>query len=611
MTADSVHPAFQHFDVTTHPSQGVTNVAALRAQMKAMGLDGFVVPHEDEHQNEYLPDANERLAWVSGFTGSAGAAIIFQNRAVLYADGRYTLQSREQTDPTVFEVKDFHGTSLADEVLAAPSGTVIGYDPRLITPESLGRLIAAARQVGVTLKSVTPNPLDLAWGKGRPPQPSAPVVPQPLDFAGAASAVKRAQLAGSLKSNGVAAALITAPSSLAWLFNIRGGDVIRSPLPLGQAILKADGSAELFIEPAKISEGLLEWLGNEVSVKTPDEIETSLKTLNGHAVLIDANQSSAYWLEALRAAGARPVAQDDPCLLPRACKNATEIAGTKAAHIRDGAILTSFLYWVATEAQETLPNEIEVAQKLEAMRAAGKGLKDLSFDTISGFGPHGALPHYKVNTNSNIPIKKGNLLLVDSGAQYADGTTDVTRTMAIGVPTPEHKRMFTLVLKGHIALATVKFPAGTTGTHLDTLARQFLWAEGFDYDHGTGHGVGVYLGVHEGPQRISKALNRYALQTGMIVSNEPGFYKENDFGIRIENLQFVTEAVVPKGGERAMHGFENLTWAPIDRDLIDVSLLTSAERAYMDTYHAKVVELVGPLVSDEVRAWLVKVCAPL
>ncbi len=611
MTADSARPIFQTYDVTTHPSQGATNVARLRAELTRLGLDGFIVPHEDEHQNEYLPDANERLAWVSGFTGSAGAAIIFQDRAVLFADGRYTLQSREQTDPKVFEVKDFHANSLSDELAAAPAGAVIGYDPRLITPDALTRLIAAGKTAGVTLQPTAPNPLDVAWGEVRPAQPAAGIVPQPLDFSGTASGDKRGQIARSLASNKVAAALITAPSSLAWLFNIRGGDVIRSPLPLGQAILKSDGSAELFIEPVKVTDGLLEWLGNEVSVKTPDEIPASLKALDGQSVLIDTNTSSAFWFEALKAAGAAPVAADDPCLLPRACKNTTEIAGTKAAHVRDGAILTTFLHWVATEAQETLPTEIDIAKKLESLRIANGGLKDLSFDTISGFGPHGALPHYRVNTNSNIPIQKGNLLLVDSGGQFMDGTTDVTRTMAIGTPSAEHKRMFTLVLKGHIALATVKFPAGTTGTHLDILARQFLWAEGFDYDHGTGHGVGVYLGVHEGPQRISKALNRYALQTGMIVSNEPGFYKENDFGIRIENLQFVTEAVVPKGGERAMHGFENLTWAPIDRDLIDVDLLTKAERAYMDAYHSRVLELVGPLVSAEVRAWLETVCAPL
>ncbi len=608
MTPDTQH--FQHFDVTTQPSQGVTNVAALRVQMKSMGLDGFIVPHEDEHQNEYLPDANERLAWVSGFTGSAGAAIIFMDRAVLYADGRYTLQSREQTDRSVFEVKDFHAASLADEIAAAPRGSVIGYDSRLVSPTSLAGLQSAADSAGVTLKPV-PNPLDIAWGSARPAQPMAKIVPQPLEFAGAASADKRTKVAANLKASKVNAALITAPSSLAWLFNIRGGDVIRSPLPLGQTIVKDDGSAELFIEPDKISDGLLEWLGNEVSVRKPEDIADAIAALSGQAVMIDAAQSSAFWLEALKSAGASPFMADDPCLLPRACKNDVEIAGTRAAHIRDGAVLTEFLHWVATEAVNTLPTEIEVAQKLEAMRIAGHGLKDLSFDTISGFGPHGALPHYKVNTASDLRIAKGNLLLVDSGGQYADGTTDVTRTVAIGEATAEHRRMFTLVLKGHIALATVKFPAGTTGTHLDAFARQFLWAAGFDYDHGTGHGVGVYLGVHEGPQRISKAANKYPLLHGMIVSNEPGYYKENDFGIRIENLQYVDEATIPDGGERAMHGFRNLTWAPIDRDLIEVAMLTPAERAYMDDYHAEVVRLVGPLVKPEVRAWLDKACAPL
>ncbi len=609
MTADSAH--FQHFDVTTQPSQGVTNVAALRAEMKKLGLYGFIVPHEDEHQNEYLPDANERLAWVSGFTGSAGAAIIFMDRAILFSDGRYTLQSREQTDPSVFSVEDFNASSLADTVAKAPRGSVIGYDAALISPFSLNALQAAADGAGVTLKSVSPNPLDLAWGSARPAQPMALIVPQPLEYAGVASADKRAEIAHALKSHGIAAALITAPSSLAWLFNIRGGDVIRSPLPLGQAILKSDGSADLFIEPAKISDGLLEWLGNEVTVAGPGAVVPALKAFAGKNVLIDANLSSAYWLEAIKTAGATPLTADDPCLLPRACKNDVEIAGTTAAHIRDGALLTTFLHWVATEAQETLPTEIEVARKLEQIRKAGSDIRDLSFDTISGFGPHGALPHYKVNVSSDLKTAKGNLLLVDSGAQFLDGTTDVTRTVAMGEPTAEHKRMFTLVLKGHIALATVKFPAGTTGTHLDALARQFLWAEGFDYDHGTGHGVGVYLGVHEGPQRIAKALNRYALQTGMIVSNEPGFYKAGEFGIRIENLQYVTEAEIPAGGERPMHRFENLTWAPIDRTLIDISLITPAERAYMDSYHAKCVELLSPLVSAEVRGWLMQVCKPL
>ncbi|MDI7775266.1 aminopeptidase P family protein [Asticcacaulis sp. EMRT-3] len=619
MTADTAQKSdyFQHYDVTTSPEQGVRHVAALRAQMNAQGLDAFIVPHEDEHQNEYLPDANERLAWVSGFTGSAGAAIIFMDRAILFADGRYTLQSREQTDPSVFTVEDYHGGAVADAIATARPGAIIGYDPRLTSPDGLKRLNDAATRTGMTLKAVDLNPIDMAWGKARPAQPMAPIVAQPLKHAGEASADKRARIGDALKAKGVAAALITAPSSLAWLFNIRGGDVIRSPLPLGQAILKSDGSAELFVEPAKISDGLAAWLGDEVALKSPDAITVRLAAFCGQPVLIDGQLSSAYWLEAIRAAGATPVMGEDPCLLPRAIKNAVEIAGTKAAHIRDGAMLTTFLHWLATEAQNLLPTEIEAAQKLEAIRRRmsaqtfGIALQDLSFDTISGFGPHGALPHYKVNVQSNLKTAHGNLLLVDSGAQYLDGTTDVTRTVAIGTPKPEHKHMFTLVLKGHIALATVRFPAGTTGTHLDALARQFLWAEGFDYDHGTGHGVGVYLGVHEGPQRISKGLSAQGLLAGMIVSNEPGFYKTDDYGIRIENLQYVTEATVPEGGERAMLGFENLTWAPIDRDLIDVAMLSAPERAYMDAYHAQVLEKVGPLVSAEVKAWLEGVCAPL
>lgn len=610
MTADTAH-TFQTYSVTTHPSHGVTNVAALRAQFAGLGIDGFIVPHEDEHQNEYLPDANERLAWVSGFTGSAGAALILKDKAILFADGRYTLQSREQTDPSVFEVVDFTATAIAEQIASQPRGSVIGFDPRLHSPAALKALQQAATRVGLNLKAVDPNPIDLAWGAARPAQPMTPVVPQPLQFAGVASGDKRAKLAESLRQKGVAAALITAPSSIAWLFNVRGGDVIRSPLPLAQALLKADGTAELFLEPAKVTEGLGEWLGNEVALKTPTDIPAALTALSGQGILVDPNWSSAWWVEAIEGAGASAVAGDDPCLIPRACKNAAEIAGTTEAHIRDGAILSEFLYWVATEAQTALPSEIEVAQKLEGLRIASGLVKDLSFDTISGFGPHGALPHYRVTEQSNIRIKPGNLLLVDSGGQYVDGTTDVTRTIAIGTPNAEHKRMFTLVLKGHIALATIHFPAGTTGTHLDVLARQFLWNAGFDYDHGTGHGVGVYLGVHEGPQRIAKALNAYALQPGMIVSNEPGFYKAGDFGIRIENLQYITDAAPIAGGERPMLGFKNLTWAPIDRSLIEVSLLTEAERRYIDDYHAEVLRLLSPRVKPEVADWLTTACAPL
>jgi len=601
--------AFQTYHATTTPAQGPVHVAALRAQLKASGLDGFLVPHEDEHQNEYLPDANERLAWVSGFTGSAGAALILMDTALLFADGRYSLQSRAQTDAATFEVREFTATAVADALAALPSGLVIGYDARLHSPKALFDFQAAAHISGITLRAVSPNPLDVAWGAARPAPPLAPVVPYPLDYAGVTSADKRAQLATELKRQGLSAALITAPSSIAWLFNIRGGDVIRSPLPLALALLYADGRADLFLEPVKVSEGLDIWLGKAVRCRNPDDITEAFIALSGRPVLVDAGLSAAGWVEALQAAGATVISGEDPCTLPRACKNAVEIAHTTAAHIRDGAVMAEFLHWLATEAPFTLPTEIEVAQKLESLRLNTGKLKDLSFDTISGFGANGAVVHYRVTEDTNLRLSHGNLMLVDSGAQYLDGTTDITRTVAIGDPLPEHRHMFTLVLKGHIALATARFPKGTSGTHLDALARQYLWAEGYDYDHGTGHGVGVYLGVHEGPQRISKALNGYALKPGMIVSNEPGYYRENAFGIRIENLQYVTEA--DTGGERPMLGFQNLTWAPIDRTLIDVSLLSPAERAYMDAYHAEVLRLTGPLVPPEVRAWLGEVCRPL
>lgn len=602
---------FQNFDTTTSPKQGAVNVAALRREMARLNLDGFLVPHEDEHQNEYLPDANERLAWVSGFTGSAGAALILMDQAILFTDGRYTLQSREQTDAAVFSHRDYHAQSLADAVAELKSGQRIGYDPKLVSPSGLRALKGASQQSGVVLVPTSDNPLDTAWGNQRPPQPMAPIVAWPVQYAGTDSATKRKFLGEGLKKQGLAAALLTFPSSLAWLFNIRGGDVIRSPLPLGQALLREDGTAELYIESAKITPELAAHLGPDVAIKAPHEVDDALKRLSGQRVRLDANTASAFWVEAVEAAGGIVDLGDDPCLLPRACKNAVEIAATTEAHLRDGAIMTQFLHWVATEAQEILPSEIEVAQKLEAFRRASGGLKDLSFDTISAFGPHGALPHYRVTTLSDIRCEKGGLLLVDSGAQFEDGTTDITRVMPIGTPSAEHKRMFTLVLKGHIALATACFPEGTTGTHLDALARQFLWAEGFDYDHGTGHGVGVYLGVHEGPQRIAKALNSYALRPGMIVSNEPGYYKAGDFGIRIENLQYVTTPKLPEGGERAMLGFETLTYAPIDRYLIDGSLLSAAERAYVDAYHAKVLALIGPRVRGEVKTWLEAMCAPL
>ena len=601
----------QTYDETTDPSFGAKHLPRVRARMAEQGLDGMLVPHEDEHQNEYLPAANDRLAWVSGFTGSAGAGVVLKDRAAVFADGRYTVQVRAQVDAGQFEILDLVEGGVPAYLEKAPKGAVIGYDPRLHSPDALAVLKRAAAKAGAELKAVEINPVDQAWADERPAQPAAPVVPHDDKYAGESSASKRARIGEAVKKAGADATVLTAPSSIAWLFNVRGGDVIRTPLPLSQAIVKADGSARLFIDPRKVTNELPGWLGDAVTVETPEALDEALDALSGQKVLIDPGQSSAWYFDRLEAAGATVVRGMDPCTLPRAQKNPVEIEGSRQAHIRDGAALSRFLHWVDTTAQAELPDERVVAETLERFREHTGALKDLSFDTIAGAGPNGALPHYKPVTRTIRRIENGSLLLVDGGGQYLDGTTDVTRTMAVGTPTADQKRMFTLVLKGHIAMATVRFPAGTTGHQLDALARLPLWMQGFDYDHGTGHGVGSYLGVHEGPQRIAKAVNTQPLLTGMILSNEPGYYREGDWGIRIETLQVVTEPTAIPGGERPMHGFEQLTFAPLDRKLIDVALLTADERAYVDAYHAETLAKVGPLLDGEAKTWLETACAPL
>lgn len=602
----------QTFDETTERAFGARHLPLIRKAMSEQALDGFLVPHEDEHQNEYLPEANDRLAWATGFTGSAGAAVILKDKAAVFVDGRYTLQVRDQVDEGLFEIRDLvEGGVPAYLESATQRGQVIGYDPKLHSPDALARLKSAAEKTGAVLKAVAANPLDTAWGSARPAQPAAPVVPHPLAYAGEDSAAKRTRVAADLAKKGADAAVLTAPASIAWLFNIRGGDVIRTPLPLSQAILRKDGSARLFLDPAKVTPDLPAWLGNEVSLETPEALEGALADLKGQKVLVDPGQSSAWYFDTLQSVGAETVRGEDPCTLPRACKNATEIEGARKAHVRDGGALARFLHWLATEAQSALPDEKTVVQTLEAFREGTGALKDLSFDTIAGAASNGAIVHYRPTERLNKRTEAGSLLLVDSGAQYLEGTTDVTRTVAIGEPSREMAERFTLVLKGHLALARIRFPAGTTGSALDALARAPLWMAGLDYDHGTGHGVGSYLGVHEGPQRISKAPNSVALQPGMIVSNEPGYYKTGAYGIRIENLQFVTAADEIEGGERPMLGFETLTLAPIDRRLIVVDMLSGEERAQMDAYHARVLREIGPLVDGDVARWLAEACAPL
>ena len=602
----------QTFDEQADPSFGPRHLPLIRKAMAAQGLDGLIVPHEDEHQNEYLPAANDRLAWATGFTGSAGAAVILKDKAAIFVDGRYALQVRDQVDPGLFEVRDLvQGGVPAYLESATARGQVIGFDPKLHSPDALDRLRSAAARAGAELKPVASNPLDDAWGAERPGQPKAPVVPHPLEYSGEDSASKRARVGQSLGDVGAEAAVITAPASIAWLFNIRGGDVIRSPLPLGQAVLNADGSARLFLDPDKVTPDLPAWLGNQVSLERPEALEGALGELRGKRVAVDPGSSSAWYLDALDGAGATVIRTPDPCALPKACKNEVEIQGAQRAHQRDGVALTRFLHWLATDAQQSLPDEMEVVSKLEGFREATGALKDLSFDTIAGSGSNGAIVHYRPTRAKIRKTEPGSLLLVDSGAQYLDGTTDVTRTVAIGEPSSEMRQRYTLVLKGHLALGRVRFPAGTTGSALDVFARAPLWSAGLDYDHGTGHGVGSYLGVHEGPQRIAKVDNHVALRPGMIVSNEPGYYKTGAYGIRIENLQYVTGPEEIEGGERPMLGFEFLTLAPYDRRLINEILLTDEEREQVNAYHARVLAEVGPNLDGDARAWLEQACRPI
>lgn len=601
----------QNFDVRGGPQDGRNHVPLLRAELARQGLDGLYIPHEDEYNNEYLPAPNERLAWATGFTGSAGAGFVFLDRAVVFADGRYTLQVKEQVPGDLFEIAGLPDPGpfgwLAEKDMA---GKTIGYDPRLMTPNALAGLREAATKSGAALKPALPNPIDTAW-KGRPPQPDAPLVAHPLERAGKAHEAKREEIGAALAKDGADAAILTSPASIAWAFNIRGGDVACSPLPLARAILHADGSADLFVDPAKLNDAVRSHLGNTVTLRPMDRLEAALGDLSGKTVSLDPDSASAWFFETVEASGAKILRQLDPVMLPKAQKNEAELGGTSAAHERDGVAVTRFLHWLDTEAQTGTVTEIDAAIRLEHFRDELGGLKDLSFETISGAGPNGALPHYRVSTASNRLLERGTLYLVDSGGQYLDGTTDVTRTVAIGAASPEMARCYTLVLKGHIALAAVRFPHGTTGTHLDTLARHALWQAGFDYDHGTGHGVGVYLGVHEGPQRIAKAWNSVALRPGMIVSNEPGYYREGAFGIRIENLQYVTPAEPVEGGDRPMLGFANLTWAPLARTLIDTALLSEAERDWVNAYHVEVLQRIGPHLGGKTADWLKMACAPI
>jgi Xaa-Pro aminopeptidase len=558
-----------------------------------------------------VPPSGQRLAWLTGFTGSAGLAVVLHDRAALFVDGRYTLQAAAQIDTQIFEIHHLIDEPPAQWIgTALAQGAMLGYDPWLHTPNEVERFRAAAEKAGALLRAASENPLDRVWAE-RPAAPLAPVVPHSERFAGESAQSKRARLGQALAEEGAAAVVLTMPESIAWLLNIRGGDVPHTPLPLSFAILRQDGSVTLFVDRRKLVPGLERHLGNGVTIMPPEGFGAALEGLaaKGGRVQVDPATAASWVVDRLSAAGANIHRAADPCLLPKACKNPVELDGTRAAHRRDGAALTRFLAWLAREAPKGGLSEIAASDRLEAVRREGERFRDLSFPTISGAGSNGAIVHYRAMPETEKRLAPGSLYLLDSGAQYLDGTTDVTRTVAIGEPTHEMRDHFTRVLKGHIALALARFPKGTTGTQLDAFARRALWQKGLDYDHGTGHGVGSYLGVHEGPQRISKAPNLQALLPGMIVSNEPGYYKTGAYGIRIENLVAVRPA--EGSAEREMLGFETLTLAPIDRNLIDASLLEDDEIAWIDAYHTRVRETLTPLVDLETAQWLAAATQPI
>ncbi len=586
-------------------------LGALRDELKRRDLDGFIQPRSDEHQGEYVARKSERLAWLTGFTGSAGLAVVLADKAAVFADGRYTLQVEKEVDGGLFEHCHLTDKPPADWIAAnlAP-GARLGFDPWLLTPVQTARFQAACKKAGGELAACDGNPVDAVW-TGQPTAPLSPVVAHDAAFAGDSSNDKRRRIADGLKADKDGAVVLTAPDSIAWLLNVRGDDVPFTPLALSFAILYADASAELFIDGRKLTPGTADHLGGDVKTLEPDAFGPALDRLGKDAktVRVSADTAPLWVFDRLEKAGAVIDRGDDPCQLPKAIKTTVQIDGIRTAHRRDGASLTRFLAWLDGEAAKGSLMESACADKLESLRRGNDHFQGLSFPTISSAGANGAIVHYRVSEETDAPLRPKSLYLVDSGAQYLDGTTDVTRTIAIGEPTDEMRRNFTLVLKGHIALATARFPEGTTGSQLDTLARLPLWRAGLDYDHGTGHGVGHFLGVHEGPQRISKRPNRVALEPGMVVSNEPGYYKAGAYGIRIENL--VTVVQVESDAEKPLLGFETLTLTPIDRALVVADMLDGAEVAWLDAYHARVLDEITPLVDEATAEWLAEAAAPI
>lgn len=598
-------------DATPAPD-AAARLAALRAGLARHELQGFIVPLTDEHRSEYVGAYARRLAWLTGFEGSAGQAIVLRRHAAVFVDGRYTLQVRAQVDAALYDYgalgDNGPATWLAEHVEA---GDRIGYDPWLHTRAFARDVAALLARKGAELVAVATNPIDAIW-PDRPAPGTAPAFVQEVALAGKSHEAKLDEVAAWLRARGDDAVIVAALDSVAWLLNIRGSDVPCTPVVLAYAIARADGTADLFLAPEKTTDAVRAHLGARVTLRDRADFPAALEAdYAGRRVAVDPERCVAAIFERLETGGAVIDAVRDPTVLAKAIKNPVEIAGHDAAQRRDGAALTRFLHWLSLEGPKGTQTELSAAAKLRAFRAETGLLLDLSFETISGAGPNGAIVHYRVTPETDRRIEPDMLYLVDSGGQYRDGTTDITRTVAIGTPSPRMRRDFTLVLKGHIALARARFPAGTSGGQLDILARRALWEQGLDYAHGTGHGVGAYLAVHEGPQRIATFGGQgEPLRAGMICSNEPGYYRTDAYGIRIENLILVEERPIP-GAERAMLGFRTLSHVPIDRRLIDADLLSAEEKAWLNAYHAETLRLVAPLVPEEMQGWLTDACAPV
>jgi Xaa-Pro aminopeptidase len=601
---------FQTFEDSSERAASAGRVAALRAELRRRGLDGFLVPRADRQQNEYLPPSEERLAWLTGFTGSAGFAVVLHDRGAVFVDGRYTVQAAAQIDSAVFAIEHLVETPpdqwLTQNIAADQK---IGYDAWLHTADQVERFRQACAAAGAELVAVDRNPIDALW-RDRPAPPAGKIVLRDITLAGESAADKIGRVRTELGKLRADALVVSDPQNVAWTFNIRGSDIAHTPLALAFAVVPREGRPALYVDGAKLDNEVRAALEDVADVRTPEELARDFAAFKDKSVRLDSASAADALAQEIAAQGGKPARGVDPITLMKAVKNHAEIAGMRTAHSRDGAAVTRFLAWLDREAPKGTLTEIDAVAALESFRRETGLLKDISFPTIAGAGPNGAVVHYRVTRETNRKLGLNELFLIDSGAQYEDGTTDITRTVAVGQPTEEMRDRFTRVLKGHIGIATAVFPENTSGAQLDPFARASLWQAGLDFDHGTGHGVGSYLSVHEGPARISK-LGHVALRRGMILSNEPGYYKTAEYGIRIENLVLVIAAPEPVGAEKPLNAFETLTLAPIDRRLIDTRMLTAKERHWFDSYHARVHQVIGPMVDNDTRRWLEAATRPL